>query len=105
MYRAFDPIVSETLEAHKTMLANEDGLDEKVATFIRAACKKDGTKLNRISRCGGWYLEDFGGKLVQCCIVRLYTRGESLQVQTMLREYAIRCGDLKSGVFQVREQG
>jgi hypothetical protein len=101
MNRAFDPIVSETFEAYQTMMANEDGLDEKVDTFIRAACKKDGTRLSRISRCGGWYLEEFGGKLVQCCIVRLYTRGESMRMQTMLREYAIRYDDLKGSVFEV----
>ncbi len=99
------PIVSETLEAHQAMVANEDGLDERVASFIRATWKQDGSRLNRISRCGGWYLEEFGGKLVQCCIVRLFTRGESLRLQTVLREYAIRCDDLKGGVFEVKERG
>ena len=99
------PIVSETLEAHRAMLANEDGLDDRVATFIRATWKQDGTRLNRISRCGGWYLEEFGDRLVQCCIVRLYSQGESLRVQTMLREYAIWCEDLRGGVFEVKERG
>ena len=105
MSRNMDTIVSETLEAHQAMLANEDGLDDRVATFIRANWKQDGMRLNRISRCGGWYLEEFGGNLVQCCIVRLYFQGEALRVQTVLREYAIRCADLKGGVFEVKERG
>ena len=105
MNRAFDPIVKETLHAHETMLSNEEALDEKVAAYIWAAAKNHGPKLSRISRCGGWYLEEFGGNLVQCCIVRLYSQGESLRVQTTLREYAIRCDDLRGGVFEVRERG
>ena len=101
MNRAFDPIVNETLHAHETMLANEDALDEKVAAYIWAADKNNGPKLSRISRCGGWYLEDISGKLMQCCIVRLYRRGRSGHNKTTLKEYGIRWGDPKAVVIEL----
>ena len=101
MNRIIDPIVRETTDAYEAMMANEAALDESVAAFVRANCNNKGVALRRISRCGSWYLEDIGGKLLQCCVVRLYHRGPSGKKRTSLREYAIRCGDPKPTVFEL----
>jgi hypothetical protein len=103
--RIIDPIARETTDAYEAMMANEAALDESVAAFVRANCKKKGIQLRRISRCGSWYLEEEaqlpGGKLLQCSVVRLSYRGPSGKKQTSLREYAIRCGDRKATVFEL----
>ena len=101
MNRIIDPIVRETTDAYVAMMANEGALDESVAAFVRANCDKKGIALRRISRCGSWYLEDIGGKLVQCCVVRLYYRRPSGKKRTSLREYAIWYGDPKAAVFEL----
>lgn len=91
----------ETTDAYQAMLANEAKLDEKVDAFVRSTCKKEGIRLQRISRCGNWYLEEIGQKLLQCCVVRLYHLGKTGAKRTILREYAIACGDSKTAVFEL----
>ena len=101
MNRIIDPIVRETHKAYEAMMANEAALDECVAAFIHAHCKQEGILLRRISRCGTWYLEEIGGKLLQCCIVRLYHGPRSRPKATVLREYAIQCGDITGEVIEL----